>query len=349
MGFSCTKWLLTINNPLDYGFDHNKIIELLHSLKNITYYCLCDEIGHSGTFHTHIFIYKYRVAIDFTTIKNLFPQAHIDKCNGTCEENRNYLLKGGSEKNESKADTSVPGSFYESGECPSNDGQGKRNDIYSMYDMITSGASDYDIINSNPTLIKHIDKFDKVRQVLREKEFAQKIRDMHVEYWYGPPGTGKTSAVYCKYGFENVYTVDDYRHPFDNYSSQDVILFDEFQIGNYDILQILRWLDIYPLKLSCRYTNKQACYTKVIFTSNYSFEDMFRMIRINNPDTYQALCRRFHGFRHYTKLGKYEEYDKPNSGSRWMEINDNEASEIEEMFGSFKQERIPGTLPNIRS
>ena len=81
------KWLLTINNPDDYELDHNSVKNTLH-LFSPDYFCLVDEIATTGTRHTHIFIYS-KSPIRFSTLKNRFPVAHIDKANG---RNRRILL-----------------------------------------------------------------------------------------------------------------------------------------------------------------------------------------------------------------------------------------------------------------
>ena len=53
-----------------------------------------DEIATTGTKHMHIFIYS-KSPIRFSTLKNRFPVAHIDKANGSVIENRDYLRKEG--------------------------------------------------------------------------------------------------------------------------------------------------------------------------------------------------------------------------------------------------------------
>ena len=63
------------------------------------------------------------------------------------------------------------------------------------------------------------------------------------------------------YGYENVYHVTNYDHPFDDYRGQNVILFDEFR-SSLPVADMLKYLDGYPLMLPCRYSNKVACYTK---------------------------------------------------------------------------------------
>ena len=46
-----------------------------------------DEIATTGTKHMHIFIYS-KSPIRFSTLKNRFTVAHIDKANGSVMENR---------------------------------------------------------------------------------------------------------------------------------------------------------------------------------------------------------------------------------------------------------------------
>ena len=51
------KYQLTINNPIDNGYTHDKIKAVFDDFKGLVYYCMCDEIGEQGTYHTHIFFY----------------------------------------------------------------------------------------------------------------------------------------------------------------------------------------------------------------------------------------------------------------------------------------------------
>ena len=99
------KWLLTVNNPLDYSLNHAEIKNILH-LFNPDYFCLVDEIATTGTRHTHIFIYS-KSPIRFSTLKNRFPVAHIDKANGSVIENRDYLRKEGKWQGSDKEQTNL--------------------------------------------------------------------------------------------------------------------------------------------------------------------------------------------------------------------------------------------------
>ena len=74
------RFMLTINNPEKYEMSHEKIIEAIHSAfakQGIIYFCLCDEIGESGTYHTHIFIMTTKKK-RWSAVQNAFPHAHIE-------------------------------------------------------------------------------------------------------------------------------------------------------------------------------------------------------------------------------------------------------------------------------
>ena len=110
------RWSLTINNPKDCGLDHDTIIERLH-LFHPRYFCLADEIGESGTYHTHIYLFSHS-PIRFSTIKNRFPPAHIEKSMKGSVANRDYITKSGKWADTKKVETSVEGTFFEFGDIP---------------------------------------------------------------------------------------------------------------------------------------------------------------------------------------------------------------------------------------
>lgn len=131
----------------------------------LDYYCLGDEIGLEGTPHTHVFV-TLRNATRFSRLKRLFPEAHIEAAKGTIQENRDYVAKSGKWADDPKSDTSVPGTFEESGEPPEEPGQGARSDIALIYQQIEEGMSNAEIMAANPDTAMHIGKMDKIRQRL---------------------------------------------------------------------------------------------------------------------------------------------------------------------------------------
>lgn len=110
------KWALVINNPLGAGLDHAAIREILYRFSP-TYFCMADEIATTGTYHTHIFLFSPS-PMRFSTVKNRFATAHIEKAYGSAKTNRAYILKEGRWADTDKAETSVPGTFEEWGDLP---------------------------------------------------------------------------------------------------------------------------------------------------------------------------------------------------------------------------------------
>lgn len=300
------KWQITINNPLEKDFTHDKIKEILQKIKSCTYYCLSDEIGNKEkTHHTHIYI-ACSSAVRFSTIKNRFPLAHIEMARGTSEQNRDYVFKLGKYEKE-KGVTKLPNTQEEFGEMPI-ERQGARNDINDLYDMIKDGMSDFEIFEENANYIMQIDTLEKVRQSVKQEEFKDKIRELTVTYIHGKPGTGKTFGVMNKYGLKNVYRVTSYIHGgFDGYKGQDVIIFEEFA-SSFKIQDMLNYLDCYPIQLPCRYTNKIACFTKVYIISNTPLFLQYQDVQAKFSDTWQAFLRRIHTVIEYYDYNCYQEY-----------------------------------------
>lgn len=295
------KYQLTINNPSDKGITHDTIRAAIETLKSTLYYCLADERG--AILHTHIFI-AFAAPVRFSTIKNLFPAAHIEKALGSCEDNRNYILKCGKWSETDKGETRIPGTFEEFGQLP-HDGQRSSGGgiMTTIYAMVKAGATDLEILEVYPTAMLYMEKIQRVRQALVAEKYAHEFRQLEVSYVWGPTGTGKTrGGVMEKYGYENVSRVTDYSHPFERYRGEDIILFDEYR-SQLDISEMLNFLDGYPVQLPCRYVNKQACYTKVYIISNIPLSQQYIDVQYDEPATWAAFLRRIHRVVEYTADG----------------------------------------------
>ncbi|MBQ7796147.1 MAG: replication protein [Lachnospiraceae bacterium] len=294
----CRKWLLTINNPADHNVDHDQIISIMSELKSVTYWCMADEIGlEDSTYHTHIFLYG-KSAIRFSTIKKAFPMAHIDMGKGTCLQIKDYVTKSGKWANDKKSDTRVDGTFEEFGEMPV-ERQGQRNDLEDLYDMIKQGMTDYEILEQGAGYMLNLRDIERVRQAINAVKFSKEMRNLDVTYIWGDPGSGKTYSVLNEHGFENVYRVSDYNHPFDGYGGQDVILFDEF-FSSLPVTLMNKCLEGYPFEMPCRFNNKWACYTKVYVIANIPLGGHYKDIHGSNELLWLAFVRRFNKILHYT-------------------------------------------------
>ncbi len=285
------KWQLTINNPVEKGFTHDRLKEILSEMKSVIFYCMADEIGEEGTYHTHVYIHS-KNGVRFSTLKKKFDGSHIVMVKGTAQENMEYITKTGKWKNNKKAETSVEGTYEEWGEMPI-ERQGCRNDIADLYGMVKDGLSDYQILEMMPESLTNLDKLDRVRQILIQEEYKETFRNLEVTYIYGDSGSGKTRSVMEKYGYSNVFRVTDYTHPFDNYKGQDVVVFEEFR-SSFNVSDMLNYLDGYPVELPCRYNNKFACFTKVYIVTNIPLTKQYPVIQHDHPSTWLAFLRRIH-------------------------------------------------------
>lgn len=319
------KYQLTINNPIDYGYTHEKIYKtFFDNFTTLKYICMADEKG--KTLHTHVFVY-FSSRVRVSTIKKNFGTAHIDKCKGSVSDNINYIQKSGKWEDDIKHGTKIEGTFEEFGERPSNS-TGERADMSDLYQMILDGMSNMEIIAVNQDFILQIDKLDKIRTMVLTEQYKETVRlDLEVIYISGATGTGKTRGVLESNGYANVYRVTDYQHPFDGYACQPVILFDEFR-SSLRLKEMLLYCDIYPVELPARYANKYACYNKVYIVSNWSLEMQYSEIQKEDGESWDAFLRRIHKIIIYDKSGKRTEYlsteEYFNRVGEFVEIEDEE-------------------------
>lgn len=282
------KYLLTINNPKEKRWSHEKIKEtLLTKFKTFEYACMSDECG--STYHTHCFV-TFTSRVRFSMIKKHFPEAHIDIAKGTITDNINYVSKKGKWEDTDKSETRIEGTLEEFGSRPS-ESRGLRQDMTELYEMVLDGMSNAQILSTNQDYIMQIDKLDKLRTTILMEKYENDIRNVHVTYISGKTGTGKTSGVLKKHGASNVYRVTDYKHPFDGYKCQPVICFDEFQSA-LGIEMMRNYCDIYPIELPARYANKFACYTEIYIISNWSLEMQYEHEQKISKDSWEAFLRR---------------------------------------------------------
>jgi hypothetical protein len=300
------KYLLTLNNPEKHqNCSHQAIIAKLSNWENIIYYCMCNEVA--KTPHTHLFI-QFKNPVYFSSIKKAFPTAHIEEARGTGEENRAYIRKEGKWENTEKETTNLKETFEEWGTMPQT-GQGRRSDLANLYQMIKDGYSNVEILEINPDNLLNLQHIDKARlEILSNRYKAERRIDLTVIYVSGATGHGKSRHILDNHGDSNVYRVTDYKHPFDTYSGEDVLVFEEFR-SDLPIGNMLNYLDVYPLQLPARYNNRQACYNFVYIVSNWKLEDQYHNIHIEQPETYQAFIRRIHKVRIYANFNEWQEYD----------------------------------------
>lgn len=283
------KYLLTFNNPKEHSFTHDMIKTLMQNF-NYMYYCLCDEIGENGTYHTHLY-FECKNAIGISKVKKIFPKVHYDIAHGSAEDNRNYIRKEGKYLKSDKKDTNLLETFEEYGIMPLTKSAKNETISEQVLEMLENGCEILEIIRSFPSYGTKIKQLEAIKQELFKEEFSNKWIDREVIYIYGETGTGKTRYVMDTYGYTNVCKVTNYKNPFDGYSNEEILLLDEFQ-GQIPFDDLLQYLDGYPCELPARYANKIACYNKVYIISNLSFDNQYQKVQKYRPESWNAFLRR---------------------------------------------------------
>ena len=304
------KWALVINNPLEAGLDHAAIREILRRFAP-SYFCMADEIATTETYHTHIFLLAPS-PIRFSTIKTRFPTAHIEKAYGSAKANRAYILKEGRWADTDKAETSVSGTFEEWGDLPAEKEEAAP-EMFKLIQDLRAGKSVMEIIEDNPKLAFRIREIETLRQAILEEKYSAENRALEVTYLYGASGTGKTRGIFETHDRKSICRITDYGGRngvrFDAYHCQDVLVLEEFH-SQIPISAMLNYLDIYPLTLPARYTDRIACYTKVYITSNIPLEEQYRDIQRYQMETWRAFLRRVQNVIEYLRDGSTVQHKK---------------------------------------
>lgn len=285
---------LTINNPSEMGLDLDTLDELIRTKLNPQYFCRSKEIGENGTEHFHAAIFRpspYR----FSTIKRTFPTAHIEKAYGSMSENRDYVAKGGKWAATDKADTSVPGTFAEYGTLPS-----EKEETASKYTALMTelrdGKTTTEIVEAHPEMALQTQRIDMLRETIRSDAYSSTFRpQLEVTYLYGASGVGKTRSIFEKHDPRDICRITSYVGGirFDSYRGQKVLVFEEFA-SQVPLSDMLNYLDIYPLMLPARYSDRVACYDQVYITSNIPLYGQYMCEQQEHPDRWAAFYRRIH-------------------------------------------------------
>lgn len=283
------KYLLTINNPLEHGFDHDKIKQLLLP-SNPQYFCIVDEIGESGTYHTHIFVYS-RSPIRWSTLKKRFDAAHIDVAHGTVMQNVEYLKKEGRWADSEKKETNLPDTFEEYGAMPT-ERQESTPEFAELIDAIDDGKTTAEIVREYPRHALKTARINELRETLLAERFASVKREIEVIYLFTQTDFDLIGYVYSRHNPSDICRVTDYgkngHTNFDNYHGQSVLVFDNFY-GGISIEYLNACLSGYPCELTARYSNRPAAYETVYFISTIPLDRQYAFLKGQND----IMLRRF--------------------------------------------------------
>mgnify|MGYP004492139151 FL=1 len=303
------KAQFTINNPVEKGFT-DEIIKEKFINDTLVYMCMCHEVGLEGhTPHIHIFA-QFKNPRSFDALVNLFDgKSHIEIAYGSAQENRDYIRKEGKHANSDKKETNLIDTFFEYGDIKQAEEE-KKKDSEVVVELLKDGFTPEDIIDEIPRLSFKLKQIKEIYETIRWNKAKTEDRDIRVTYIYGTTGTGKSRYIHEKYKPNDIYFVTDYKHPFDAYDGQKVLVLEEFRC-DFECKEMLQLLDRYPYQLKARYSNKWACFTEVYVISNIKFEEQYKELARNELETYNAFIRRFHTFITMDTTSKrvYLDYD----------------------------------------
>lgn len=243
------------------------------------------EANPEGYLHWQIYI-ENKNQIKLGTLINKLHGAHWEPRRGTRREAYEYCTKEDTSQGVQISNGTIDITKSE---------QGRRTDLEEFRtEILLKGKTANEVILEEPTAWRYAAGLKALETAHREQRshYARSnFRDVHVSYIWGETGTGKTFGVYEKYGLENVFTVGEWRHPFDNYNGQEVLLLDEFY-SSLPLEVLLKVLDKYPYELDARYGKRQAEFTKVVMTSNEPLSTMYLQEQSLSPRKWEALLRR---------------------------------------------------------
>ena len=153
---------------------------------------------------------------------------HCEIARGTLNDNYNYCTK--------------EGIYVEFGK--KGGGQGKRNDLEEVIDLIKNKKTNSEIAETHPTKVllymKHINNMRNVFMKDRDPNNPPKC------FWiYGPSGCGKTSSIFKKH--KEIY-MKDCTEWWDGYTQQEAILIDDYESTKHMTYKdLLKITDRYPM------------------------------------------------------------------------------------------------------
>lgn len=312
---SCRSWFCVLNHPEEhYSGSPEEICESVADLwvgsSDSRSCAIAFCISAEGLPHLHMVLEDENKA-RFSSLKKLFPPAHLEPTKGTKEQAEDYIQKNGkfSEKGEKVIYISRRGEIKGL--------QGHRNDLDEIDKLIKQGFSPNEILNEKFS-------YRRYEKLIREAYFNAKlrstppVREVNVHWLVGESGSGKsyTYVQLCeKHGRDNVYIITDFSHPFDKYNGEDIIFIDDFR-GRVPYETFLNsWLTSYTVQASCRYSNVYGLWTEVYITSVLPPERCYSNMVSGNEDldSYQQLLRRITDitYFYFDSFGERRRYTVP--------------------------------------
>ncbi|ADD62463.1 replication-association protein [Cyclovirus Chimp12] len=251
------KFCFTWNN---YEFDAYAKCETF--LNNFAKYGSVGEelCPSTGTPHLQGYVNLIKPTRFSTIKKHLHNAIHIEKANGSDEQNQTYCRKSGI--------------FFEKGEPIK---QGQRTDLQLLVkDTMEPSNTLKDIATKHP--IAYIRYFRGIQE-LRRMVLPVPPRNYptEVRYYWGPPGSGKSRRALQE--ATEISTNGIYYKPrgqwWDGYVQQSCVIIDDFY-GWIKYDEILKICDRYPYKVQIKGGYEEFTSTHIWFTSNVDTDLLYK-------------------------------------------------------------------------
>ncbi|AFS65279.1 replication-associated protein [Dragonfly associated cyclovirus 5] len=252
------RFCFTLNNFTEEEYE--KVTRFIQD------YCKYGIVGNetaptTGTIHLPGFC-NLTKGMRFNNIKSkLATRIHLEKANGTDEQNQIYCRKSGT--------------YFEKGTPV---GQGKRTDLVSLVEGIQNGQIRLsDIAKDHP--IAFIKYHRGIREYLQlTKPVQPRMFKTWVYYYWGPTGSGKSSRA-LKEAMEIEGEI--YYKPrglwWDGYHQQDNVIIDDFY-GWIKYDEMLKIMDRYPYKVQVKGGFEEFTSRRIWITSNVDTDQLYKFI-----------------------------------------------------------------------
>lgn len=274
MGSMSFRWTCTVHVRTRDEYDPSAIC----TKDGVAFACWGFESAPTtGQLHWHVYI-RFTSKKRLSTVKSFLERddAHCELCKGSEQANIDYCGKHGD--------------YGQIGEPKPDAGkQGKRSDLEDIAEKVKAGATLQTIAEEHSaSYIRYHGGIAALSTAIAKPPAS---RDVEVLWLWGPTGTGKTHRILT--AFPDCFSVTPGRSPWDGYTSQSLILFDEFSGElNWPLDMMKRYLDKWRLQLDARYNNKFAAWTRVVICSNNSPASFYPTA--SGPDI-EAFRRRIYG------------------------------------------------------
>lgn len=265
------SWCFTLNNPTEEEIEN--LVVWGEQNKEDCYLVAHGEVGDNGTPHLQGYV-RFKNARYLGGCRLFINRAHWESMRGTEQEAVDYCLKS-LEKNEE------PDIIFGTPQLV----QGTRTDIIKVKKMVLEGKPMWEIW-------QEVNSYQAVRMAELGMKYAPHsgIRNVRVIWMYGPTGSGKTMRAVSD--FPNAWISSRNLKWWDGYEGQTEVIFDDFRGDFCTFHELLRLLDMYPVRVETKGSSQWLNAETIVITSCFHPRDVFK----TREDVGQLLRRITHIF-----------------------------------------------------